>query len=220
MENQEVYQDEYGEITYTQAHLDKVEQFREKMFSQDIEQKPYKKSDSSETPSKVLIRPPLGTFDGNTYEPPEYNRLTYMNIVNQYYRSINYKGYSEIRSPRLYFRETNDQINFFHPDFIKVFNNFLLAYKYEQIVIVQAMSVPNNDFVTPHNIGMAIDIFAENQEQRNHIMNTAWAAGFPNIAQVGDGTADVHIHLDICPRVDFLYDGIYYEGPWSLSRFV
>lgn len=214
---------EYGEVRIPSPEEQKrnLEAFRKEMWPGGYEEALARKVSPTREPSpKVTIRPPSGTFTAkNVFIPPEFDRRKYIYAMNTYARQTKYKGYGRIETPRIYFRETNDQLNFFHPDFLKVFREFLTGYQYEQLIIVQGMSPPSDGLATPHSIGMAIDVLARSEEERNHIMNTAWTVGIPNIVQAGDGSTDVHIHLDICPKSKFLYNGIYYEGPWSFSRF-
>lgn len=199
-----------------------LERFRKKMWPEGYEAVLRNNQPPNVSPPspKIVARPPAGSFSPNgIYTAPDFNRQDYIYAMNEYARSTNYSGYGRIETHRVYFMESNDQLNFFHPDFLRVFDEFLFGYQYEKLIIVQGMSVPTNYQATPHSIGMAIDVLARSTDERNHIMNTAWAVGIPNIVQAGDGTTDIHIHLDICPKSKFLYDGIYYEGPWSLSRF-
>lgn len=203
---------------YSEEHLQAVKEFSDRAFGNRTTSLWVEEDVPGQGTPKVIPHPPRGTFNGGQFEAPDFDRIKYMAMVNNYARSTGYRGYKEIISPRVYFRESNLQLNLFHPDMVKILNNFLLGYKYEKLIVTQAMAVPNSDFITPHNIGMAIDVYVENEEQRNHVMNTAWSVGFPNIVQAGDATSDMHIHLDICPRAKFLYDGPYYEGPWSLSH--
>lgn len=208
------------DIPYSKEYLQGVEEMR-KIMAQDTQDMLISKNSKSpvNTPSKILSEPIRGTIIGGIYEAPDVERLPYMTQVYHYARDTKYYYFKPLESSRIHFLESNDHLNLFHPDLIKVFNNFLLGYKYTNILVVRGLSVPNDENINPHNTGMAIDILARTTEEKNHIMNTAWSVGIPNIVQAGDDTSDIHIHLDILPKAEWTYNGFYYEGPWSLSRF-
>lgn len=210
------------DIPYSQEHLRMVEQTRELLFPKsDEEIKAEGKENQSPggTSPKITAAPPRGYFENGKFVAPVYDRLNYMDLVYQFARETRYSGYRKITSPRVYFREDNDHINLFHPDLVKCINTLLDAYPYDKMIIVKGMSVPNAEFITPHNTGMAIDIYAHTLEERNHIMNSAWTIGIPNIVQAGEDTADIHVHLDILPADKWVYTDFHYQGPWSLSRY-
>lgn len=204
---------------YTEEQLAQRKAFEQEFFNDTSNYDIGNESSKHKESLKELQKPPLGVITPVMYTAPDYNRDNYIKLMYDYIRRTEYLNYGELTSNKLYFRQTEDHLNYFHPDFIKVFNMFLNGYQMENLEIVKGMSSPHTNRPNAHTIGMAIDIKVNSTTQRNHIMNCAWSIGIPNIVQAGDGSADVHVHLDICPKEKFMYDGIYYEGPWSLSRF-
>lgn len=201
---------------YTEDHLRQVEEFRAKNFGNvmPVSQGPK----IAPLPSaKNYAKPTKGTFEGGIYQVPNQPRRQYMITVNEEAYATKYINFKPITSKRVVFREHVDQLNLFHPYFIEVFDAFLSRYDQPQIVVSRGFVPPSIENLSPHSIGMAIDIHVSTRDEMSNVMNTAWLAGIPTILHAGDRSDEMHVHLDICPKEEFLYDGEYYEGPWSLS---
>lgn len=171
--------------------------------------------DTANSPKSSLLLP-SGTFKNGRYYPPELNRKVYIQAAQSAAVDSNYADYTYVNEERLPFVDRVHTLNYFHPDFVRTLNIALSRYGDGPLVAIRGMTPRTNGSLTPHNVGMAIDIAVSTNDERKRLMNAAWLAGFPTIVQAGGGSAEAHIHLDICPHEPFVYDGQYYEGPWSL----
>lgn len=169
----------------------------------------------SETPSS-FVSLPLGVFKNGRYYAPDLNRKIYIQAAQEAAVVSSYADYIPMNEERLPFVDRIHTLNYFHPDFVRALNIALSRYGDGPLVATKGMTPRLDGFLTPHNVGMAIDIAVSTNDERKRLMNAAWLAGIPTIVQAGGGSTEAHIHLDICPHEPFIYDGEYYEGPWSL----
>lgn len=209
---------------YTEEWLDKVQEFQERFLTPLAESTPTKieKPNTVSNPNKQVVVPNIkhGTIRNQVYAPPtNITRLDYLFAVHQQNQYLDYKHFVTLDNHWIKTLDYSHHLNWCHPVLIQALNALKLRYS-KPMTLVKGFTPPDVTALNAHNIGMAIDILAENETQLNEIMNAAWATGFPTIVHAGNRSDEMHVHLDICPAssVPIMYDGIYYEGPWSLSR--
>lgn len=202
---------------YTEDHLRQVKEFQARMFGGQPAEVAQRPTPHVPKEASYYLRPTKGTFSKGVYTAPDEPRFPYLVSVKDEAVATKYKDYKPLTDNRLVFRDHIHQLNLFHPYFVEVFNLFLKRCDDRQLIVMSGFTVPETNNLTAHNVGMAIDLLVTNREDLSYIMNTAWLVGFPMILHAGNRSDEMHVHLDIAPKETYIYDGEFYEGPWSLS---
>lgn len=160
---------------------------------------------------------PKGYFSLNKYHlPKNIGREEYLRVLLEDMQASDWPHYGPYTSPRVVHRERIDSLNFYHPDLLRILENFFSYYGDSTLYVVNGFRSPQELGATPHSLGIAIDIEATSNAESYRIMNAAYMAGFPTIIPGGDFLrGEGYIHLDLAPTAEHNYGAGNYDGPWS-----
>lgn len=194
-----------------------TEEERQRMFA-DVY--PVEKSsglNKEESYTEVIFYAPKGRFTNKKYKPPSIKREDWLTALNEEAVSTKYRDYGLIENESVTHSSQLNCINWYSNQFIKAFHLFLDVYGKDKLLVRNGFNSPEEFGITPHSTGVAIDLITENEEQSLRIMNAAFKVGIPTIIPAGntdDGTG--HVHLDLAPKANYIYDAGIYNGPWSV----
>ena len=159
-----------------------------------------------------------GSFIRDKYIPN--NSLDRDNFIGEVHRTAeknDYNFFVELTEDYIKHLDRQFTINFYFRDWPRVMQSIKSFYGPGVFYIVNGFRSPYELGISPHSTGLAIDILVENQEKADRLMNAAYMAGVPTIIPAGNiADGQGHVHLDLAPTPNYVYNSGTYTGPWGV----
>lgn len=158
-----------------------------------------------------------GTFYGSEYTPGEFDsRESFISKVNLIAKKKNYSFMKKLNFDYLIHLDRQYTTNLYFRDWERIMPILKSFYGKGNLYVVNGFRSPFELGVNVHSTGLAMDILVDNKEQAERLMNAAYMVGIPTIIPAGDiRRGQGHVHLDLAPKPDHVYDAGTYTGPWG-----
>lgn len=159
---------------------------------------------------------PKGTLYKDSYLAPDVPRDSYLRDLHREATRTSYLNYSKLQMSDFVHIDRALSIDFYLNDMLEILKIFKRYYGKGTLYIINGFRSPHEVGVTPHSVGVALDIEAKDRAEARKIMNAAYLAGIPTIIPNGEFfRGEGYVHLDIAPKANYVYDGGKFDGPWS-----
>lgn len=170
--------------------------------------------DDVDRPNQVTAA--RGRFYIDSYVHPDVPRDLYIRDMHSEITRTRYKDFKELNGHSIRHSDQTGSLNFYFKDLIDALIIMKRYYGPDNLYIINGFRHPEEVGINPHGVGIAVDIHVKNWEQARRVMNAAHIAGIPTIIPSGEIEKGLgHIHLDIAPPANYIYDAGAYTGPWS-----
>lgn len=158
-----------------------------------------------------------GKFYRDSYIPnQEITRDMLVNDLHNYSRKNKYPHFVSLEQPYIKHLDRQFTTNFYFKDWQRIIPTLKEYYGEGIFYIVSGFRSPFELGVNVHSTGLAMDILVKDEVDADRLMNAAYMTGIPTIIPAGDiKKGQGHIHLDLAPPPNHVYDAGIYSGPWG-----